>query len=48
MIPGKKNNVTVDYVYGREEALKVIAASEKDYDNHFGHLHARAKAEEHG
>jgi inorganic pyrophosphatase len=45
MIPGKENNVKVDFVYGREEALKVIAASEKDYENHFGHLHAKAKAQ---
>ena len=48
MIPGKDNNVTVDFVYGREKALEVIAASEKDYQNHFGHLHAKAKAEEKG
>ena len=27
-------------------ALKVIAAAEKDYDNHFGHLHTQAKAKE--
>ena len=44
MIPGKENNVKVDYVYGREKALEIIAASEKDYQNHFGHLHAKAKA----
>ncbi len=44
MIPGKKNNVTVDYVYGRDKALEVIAAAEKDYQHHFGHLHAQAKA----
>jgi inorganic pyrophosphatase len=46
MVPGKENNIKVDYVYGREEALKVIAAAELDYDNHFGHLHRRAKAKE--
>lgn len=44
MIPGKDNNVKVDYVYGRDKALEVIAAAEKDYKNHFGHLHAQAKA----
>jgi inorganic pyrophosphatase len=44
MIPGKENNIKVDYVYGREEALKVIAASEKDYWNHYGDLHDKAKA----
>jgi len=36
----------VDFVYGREEALKVIAASERDYQNHFGHLHSEARAKE--
>jgi len=46
MIPGKENNIKVDFVYDREEALKVIAASERDYQNHFGHLHTRAKARE--
>ena len=43
MIPGKVNNIKVDYVYGREEALKVIAAAEQDYNNHYGHLHTQAK-----
>lgn len=46
MVPGKVNNIKVDYVYGREEALKVIAAAELDYQNHFGHLHTKAKAKE--
>jgi inorganic pyrophosphatase len=46
MIPGKEVDVKVDFVYGREEALKVIAAAEKDYQNHFGHLHTQAKAKE--
>jgi inorganic pyrophosphatase len=46
MVPGKENNVKVDLVYGREEALKVIAAAELDYNHHFGHLHAEAKASE--
>jgi len=44
MQPGKNVNVKVDFVYGREEALKVIAASEKDYWNHYGELHDQAKA----
>ena len=43
MVPGKINNIKVDYVYGREEALKVIAAAELDYQNHFGHLHTQRK-----
>ena len=42
MIPGKETNIKVDFVYGREEALRVIAAAEKDYQNHFGHLHQQA------
>jgi inorganic pyrophosphatase len=46
MVPGKETNIKVDFVYGREEALKVIAASEKDYWNHFGHLHEQARARE--
>jgi inorganic pyrophosphatase len=46
MIPGTEPNIKVDFVYGREEALKVIAASEQDYENHFGHLHTKAKAKE--
>ncbi len=38
MIPGKEVDIRVDYVYGREEALKVIEASQTDYNNHYGHL----------
>lgn len=44
LIPGKTPNIKVDYVYGREEALKVIAAAEKDYANHFGYLHDKSKS----
>jgi inorganic pyrophosphatase len=44
MIPGKEVDVKVDFVYGREEALKVIAASELDYQNHFGHLLNKSKS----
>ena len=40
---GRETDIKVDFVYGREEALKVIAASEVDYQNHFGHLHKQAK-----
>jgi inorganic pyrophosphatase len=39
LVPGKEVNIKVDFVYGREEALKVIAAAQQDYQNHFGHLH---------
>jgi len=38
MIPGKEIDIRVDYVYGREEALKVIEAARTDYQNHYGHL----------
>lgn len=41
--PGKEVNVKVDFVYGREEALKVIAAAETDYWNTFDHLHEQAR-----
>lgn len=44
MQPGKNVDIKVDFVYGREEALKVIEASKVDYRNHFGHLHQQAKA----
>ena len=43
MQPGKDMDIKVDFVYGRDEALKVIAAAEKDYWNHFGKLHDEAK-----
>ncbi|MFK7975654.1 MAG: inorganic pyrophosphatase [Halioglobus sp.] len=46
MQPGKDIDIKVDFVYGREEALKVIAASKVDYRKHFGHLHQEAKAKE--
>jgi inorganic pyrophosphatase len=44
MQPGKDVEIKVDYVYGREEALKVIQASMDDYQNHFGHLHTNGVA----
>jgi inorganic pyrophosphatase len=46
MVPGKNVDIKVDFVYGRDEALKVVEASEKDYWNHFGHLHEQARAKE--
>ncbi len=36
MIPGQKVDVSVEKVYGREEAFKVIKASMEDYDEIFG------------
>ena len=46
LVPGKEVNIKVDHVYGRDEALRVIAAAEKDYWHHYGHLHEQAKAAE--
>ncbi|PLW67923.1 inorganic pyrophosphatase [Pseudohalioglobus lutimaris] len=46
LVPGKEVNIKVDHVYGRDEALRVIAAAEKDYWNHYGHLHEQARAAE--
>jgi inorganic pyrophosphatase len=39
MVPGVDADVKVDFVYGRDEALRVIAAAITDYENEFGHLH---------
>jgi len=46
LVPGEDLDIRVDFVYGREEALKVIAAAQSDYENHFGHLHSKARARE--
>ena len=35
LFPGKAQPVDIPYVYGREEALKVIEASRRDYNKHF-------------
>lgn len=43
--PGKELHIKVDHVYGRDEAMEVIAASEKDYWDNFGHLHEQAKSQ---
>jgi inorganic pyrophosphatase len=43
MEPGRDLDIKVDFVYDREEALKVIAAAEKDYWSTFEHLHAEAR-----
>ncbi len=34
--PGEKSDVTIDAIYGKEEAYKVIEASMKDYDLMYG------------
>ena len=44
MVLGKEIDIKVDHVYGREEALKVIAAAEKDYWNHYGELHEQQRS----
>ena len=43
LVPGKEIDIKVDHVYGREEALKVIAAAETDYWKHYGDLHDQAR-----
>ena len=37
--PGHDVDNQLDFLYGREEALKVSAAAEKDFQAHFSHLH---------
>jgi inorganic pyrophosphatase len=36
LIPGKDNNVSIDTIYGREQAEKVIKASMEDYMDEYG------------
>ena len=43
MEPGKELDIKVDFVYDKAEALKVIAAAEKDYWANFEELHAEAR-----
>ena len=43
MEPGKDLDIKVDFVYDRSEALKVIAAAEKDYWDSFEHFHEEAR-----
>lgn len=44
MVPGRPTDIKVDHVYDREEALKVIAASQQDYENHYGELHRQQRS----
>lgn len=44
LVPGKEVDIKVDFVYGRDEALEVIKAAQKDYDTHYGHLLTRSTA----
>ncbi|MBC6428041.1 MAG: inorganic pyrophosphatase [Cellvibrionales bacterium] len=42
MVPGQDIDIRVDHVYGRDQALRVVAAAEQDYREQFGHLHGAA------
>ena len=35
MYSNQNFNIKVDFVYGREDALKMIQAAMEDYQNHF-------------
>ncbi len=41
LVPERPSSVSIERVYGREPAFKVIEASRRDYDASFGHLHRR-------
>lgn len=41
LVPGKEIDIRVDTVYGRDEALAVIAAAQADYEADYGHLHGQ-------
>ena len=41
LVPERPNQVRIERVYGREQALKVVEASIRDYDAAFGHLDRR-------
>jgi inorganic pyrophosphatase len=41
LVPERPNQVRIEQVYGREQALKVVDASIRDYEAAFGHLHQR-------
>ncbi len=43
MEPGKELDIKVDFVYDKAEALKVIAAAEKDYWDTFEDMHEEAR-----
>jgi len=36
MIPGEPSHMSVERIYGRDHALKVVEASLADHDEHFG------------
>jgi inorganic pyrophosphatase len=41
LVPERPNQVRIEQVYGREQSLKVVEASIRDYEAAFGHLHRR-------
>jgi inorganic pyrophosphatase len=41
LVPERPNQVRIEQAYGREQALKVVDASIRDYEAAFGHLHQR-------
>ncbi|MCP4215636.1 MAG: inorganic pyrophosphatase, partial [bacterium] len=36
LVPGEESRVSIDRIYGKEHAHKVITASLKDYDDKYG------------
>jgi inorganic pyrophosphatase len=41
LVPERPNQVRIEQVYGREQAIKVVEAAIRDYEAAFGHLHER-------
>ena len=41
LVPERPSSVSIERVYGRDHALKVVEASIRDYEASFGHLHKR-------
>ena len=41
LVPERPSSVSIEKIYGREHALKVVEAAIRDYDAAFGHLHQR-------
>ena len=39
LVPERPSSVSIEQVYGREHAFRVIEASSRDYEASFGHLH---------
>jgi inorganic pyrophosphatase len=41
LVPERPSSVSIERIYGREEALNVVNAAIRDYQASFGHLHQR-------